>query len=160
MLPRNRLPRIMKHYSPTDRRNYGRHLKRLLDTWDRNGSTSGPTPWQIDDDDDNDDDELYVSIISELKYCRINHFKPSDSCKCYNSWATLHFVTAYLCLSCDSRNQYILLGVLYEVYFCGCTSAVPFAGYHEISYRSPLQYLSTKHKFHEEQLSDNHAYFA
>jgi hypothetical protein len=23
-----------------------------LDTWDRNGSTSGPTPWQIDDDDD------------------------------------------------------------------------------------------------------------
>jgi hypothetical protein len=27
-------------------------LKRLLDTWDRNGSTSGPTPWQIDDDDD------------------------------------------------------------------------------------------------------------
>ena len=26
-------------------------LKRLLDTWDRNGSTSGPTPWQIYDDD-------------------------------------------------------------------------------------------------------------
>jgi len=31
-------------------------LKRLLDTWDRNGSTSGPTPWQIYDDDDDDDD--------------------------------------------------------------------------------------------------------
>ena len=47
-MPRNRLPRIMKHYSPIGRRNHGRPLKRLLDTWDRNGSTSGPTPWQID----------------------------------------------------------------------------------------------------------------
>jgi hypothetical protein len=43
----------MKRYSPTGRRNHGRPLKGLLDTWDRNGSTSGPTPWQIDDDDDN-----------------------------------------------------------------------------------------------------------
>jgi hypothetical protein len=41
----------MKHYSPTGRRNHGRPLKRLLETWDRNGSTSGPTPWQIDDDE-------------------------------------------------------------------------------------------------------------
>jgi hypothetical protein len=60
-MPRNRLPRVMKHYSPTGRRNRGRPLNRLLDTWDRNGSTSGPTPWQIyyddDDDDDDDDDE-------------------------------------------------------------------------------------------------------
>jgi len=39
-------------YSPSGRRNYGRPLKRLLDTWDRNGSTSGPTPWQIYNDDD------------------------------------------------------------------------------------------------------------
>jgi hypothetical protein len=31
-MPRNRLPRIMKHYSPTGRRNRGRTLKRLLDT--------------------------------------------------------------------------------------------------------------------------------
>jgi hypothetical protein len=50
--PRNRLPSVMKHYSPTGRRNHGRPLKRLLDGWDRNGSTSGPTPWQIYDDDD------------------------------------------------------------------------------------------------------------
>jgi len=50
-MPRNRLPRVMKRYSPTRRRNHGRPLKRLLDTWDRNGSTSGPTPWQIYDDD-------------------------------------------------------------------------------------------------------------
>jgi hypothetical protein len=45
----------LKHYSPTGRRNHGRPVKRLLDTWD--GSTSGPTPWQIYDDDD---DELYI----------------------------------------------------------------------------------------------------
>jgi len=53
--PRNRLPRVMKHYSPNGRRNHGRPLKRLLDTWDRNGSTRGPSPWQIHDDDDDDD---------------------------------------------------------------------------------------------------------
>jgi hypothetical protein len=31
-MPRNRLPREMKHYSLTGRRNHGRLLKRLLDT--------------------------------------------------------------------------------------------------------------------------------
>jgi len=31
-VPRNRLPRVMKYYSPTGRRNRGRPLKRLLDT--------------------------------------------------------------------------------------------------------------------------------
>ena len=31
-MPRDSLPRIMKHYSPTGRRNRGRPLKRLLDT--------------------------------------------------------------------------------------------------------------------------------
>jgi Holliday junction resolvase RusA-like endonuclease len=31
-MPRNRLPRIMKHYYPTGRRNHDRPLKRLLDT--------------------------------------------------------------------------------------------------------------------------------
>jgi hypothetical protein len=31
-MPRNRLPRVMKHSSPTGRRNHGRPLKRLLDT--------------------------------------------------------------------------------------------------------------------------------
>jgi len=30
-MPRNRLPRVLKHHSPTGRRNYGRPLKRLLD---------------------------------------------------------------------------------------------------------------------------------
>jgi hypothetical protein len=55
-MPRNRLRRVMKHYSQTSRRNHGRLLKRLLDTWDRIGSTSGPTPWQIYDDDD----DIYI----------------------------------------------------------------------------------------------------
>jgi len=31
-MPHNRLPRVMKHHSPTGRRNYGRPLKRFLDT--------------------------------------------------------------------------------------------------------------------------------
>ena len=31
-MPRNRLPRVMKHYCPTGRRNHDRLLKRLLDT--------------------------------------------------------------------------------------------------------------------------------
>jgi len=53
-MSRNTLPGIMKHYSPTGRRNYGRPLKRLLDTRDRYGSTSGPTPRQIYGDDDDD----------------------------------------------------------------------------------------------------------
>jgi len=39
----NRLLRILKNYRPTGRRNQGRPLKRLLDMWDWNRSTSGPT---------------------------------------------------------------------------------------------------------------------
>jgi hypothetical protein len=31
-MPRNRLSRVMKHYSPIGKRNHGRLLKRLLDT--------------------------------------------------------------------------------------------------------------------------------
>ena len=50
-MPRNMLPRVMKYYSPNGRRNHGRPLKRLLDTWDRNGPTSGLSPRTIYDDD-------------------------------------------------------------------------------------------------------------
>jgi hypothetical protein len=45
----------MKHYCRTGRRNHDRPLKRLLDTWDRNGSTSGTTPRLIYIDNDDDD---------------------------------------------------------------------------------------------------------
>ena len=56
----NKLPRVMKHYSPTSRRNHGRPMKRLLGTWEGNGSTSGPTPWQIYDDDDEINNYIYI----------------------------------------------------------------------------------------------------
>ena len=62
-MPRDRLPRIMKHYSPTGRRNRGRPRKRHLDTWDRNGSTSGLTPWQTYDDDDKDTLQAFLSSL-------------------------------------------------------------------------------------------------
>ena len=69
-MSRNRLPRVMKHYSPTGRSYHGRNLKRLRDTWDRNGSTSGPTPWKIydDDDDDDDDDECEFVKLPNIKF--------------------------------------------------------------------------------------------
>ena len=68
-MPRNRLSRVMKHYSPTGRKNHGRPLKRLLDTWDRNGSTSGPTPWHISDDDDDDDDDDWNKHVIFFSNC-------------------------------------------------------------------------------------------
>jgi len=41
--------------------------KRLLDTWDRNGSTSGPTPWKIyDDDDDSCSSEEALCLLLQL----------------------------------------------------------------------------------------------
>ena len=67
-MPRNRLPRVMKHYYPTGRRNHGRPLKRLLDTRDRNGSTSGPSPWQIYDDDDSIRNSPVVHIMKEIYF--------------------------------------------------------------------------------------------
>ena len=57
-IPRNRLPRVMKYYSPTGRRNHGRPLKILPHTLDPNGSTSGPTPLKIHRYDDDDDDDV------------------------------------------------------------------------------------------------------
>ena len=51
---------------PTGRRNHGRPLRRLLATWDRNGSTIGPTPWQIYDDDDDDDDDVNCISVVDL----------------------------------------------------------------------------------------------
>ena len=40
--------------------------KRLLDTWDQNGSTSGPTPWKIDDDDDSCSSEEALCLLLQL----------------------------------------------------------------------------------------------
>ena len=81
-MSRNRLPTVMKHYSPTGRRNHGRLLKRLLDTWDRNGSTRGPTPWQIYDD-------IYIYIHTYIyTYIYIHtHIDGEElhECKIHNS---------------------------------------------------------------------------
>jgi len=80
-MPRNRLPRIMKQYFPTGRRNHGRPLKRLLDTWDRNGSTSGPNPWKIHDDYDDDVFEgwwvhWYITMTNERNISTFNTVIP------------------------------------------------------------------------------------
>jgi hypothetical protein len=52
------LPKIIKYYRPKARRNQQRPLKKLLNVWDRNVSTSDRTAWQLDDDDDDDDDDI------------------------------------------------------------------------------------------------------
>ena len=82
-MPRNRLPRVMKYYSPTGRRNHGRTLKRLLDTWDRNGSLSGPTPWQMYDDDD-DKNSRYNKKLP-LLLLLLNKYIKSGSSSCIKS---------------------------------------------------------------------------
>ena len=68
-MSRNRLPRVMKQYSVTGRKNYGRPLKRLLGTWDRKRWTSGPTAWQIYVDDD---DDIIYCIVSSIKNSRLD----------------------------------------------------------------------------------------
>jgi hypothetical protein len=54
-------------------------LKRLLDTWDRNGSTSGPTPWQIYNDDDVCLYETYINPHFWTDLNQILHTSPSWS---------------------------------------------------------------------------------
>jgi hypothetical protein len=82
----------MKCYSPTGRRNHGRPLKRLLDTWDRNGSTSGPTPWQTDDYDDDNDDDVQMKVVS-TQYSLVP----------FLLWNTLNFLEFWYSLSDTDR---------------------------------------------------------
>jgi hypothetical protein len=66
----------------TGRRNHGRPLKRLLDTWDRNGSTSGPTAWLIDDDycDVNCCDINCTTVgVVQTHFCVVPHEAASNS---------------------------------------------------------------------------------
>ena len=81
-MPRNRLPRVMKHYFPTGRRNYGRALKRLLDTWDRNGSTSGPSPWNM------------MMMMMMMNSENVGEFLPSLYFFCY-SLKDILYLTVY-----------------------------------------------------------------
>ena len=94
-MPRNRFPRVMKHYCPTGRRNHGRLLERLLDTWDRNGSTSGPTPWQVYDDDG---DCACVGYNKQLK----NSYLTLNSVS-LNLQAEIYKVFAFLYCYCQPR---------------------------------------------------------
>jgi hypothetical protein len=79
-MPRNRLPRVLKHYSPTSRRNHGRPLKRLLDSWDRNGSTSSPTPWRTYDDDDSMSAMVYVIGLYYNELCYVGFWYSAPCC--------------------------------------------------------------------------------
>ena len=68
-MPRDRLLTALKYYSPTGRRNKWRHLKRLLDMWDPNGSTGSITVCWLDDDDDDDDDDDVNDDDDDDEYC-------------------------------------------------------------------------------------------
>jgi len=91
----------MKHCSPTARRYHGRPLKRLLDTWDRNGSTSGPIPWQIYDDDD---DGLLPLRKDKVCWNNEDHTLPNrlvnteghDVCIIQRNLSSLQFSTLYI----------------------------------------------------------------
>jgi hypothetical protein len=107
-MPRNRLPRIIKHYSPTGRRNHGRPLKRLLDTWDRNGSTGGPTPWQIYDDDDDDDDENYVIHFISCNIIWLSHSSKSYTLFLIKVFRTFHCILWVVFLFFSITNVRIL----------------------------------------------------
>jgi hypothetical protein len=84
---------VMKHYSPTGRKNHDRPLKRLLDTWDRNGSTSGPAPRQIYDDDENIKEcDKRNSLISS-KLHMISIFSNNDRHRVPKTFTPLHCTT-------------------------------------------------------------------
>jgi len=98
-MPRNRLPRVIKHYSTKGRRNYRRPLKRLLDTWDRNGSTSGITPWQIyDDDDAYSKSKISIFLTTHQYFCHC--FRASKTK--FRNW-----VVTLLAMNARGDNVYI-----------------------------------------------------
>jgi hypothetical protein len=91
----------MKHYFPTGRRNYGSLLKRLLDTWDQNGSTVGPTPWQI-----YDDDKILVYY---------SHWKPKTACHIDILFKSLK--KAQFMVKCLIVNKWPAVRMFYHAYF-------------------------------------------
>jgi len=107
-MPRNRLPRVMKHYFPAGRRNHGRPLKRHLDTWDRNGSTSGPSPWQVYDDDDDDDD---VDDILAL----IFDFFPINFNLLILFWNELYSVCGRNCILYITRYVWYIIWINFNI---------------------------------------------
>jgi hypothetical protein len=81
---------------------HGRPLKRLLDTWDRNGSTSGPTPWQTYDDDD----ETTFSPHSVFM-CFVWIWEQTAIISLYSiNW--LVFITETECVYCAVRTESLI----------------------------------------------------
>jgi len=91
-MPRNRLPRVMKQYFPAGRRNHGRPLKKLLDAWDKNVSTSGPVPWKIDDDVDDDDDDDETDFFPRKKQYKLHVLASRTGPR---RRISIHFLLAY-----------------------------------------------------------------
>jgi hypothetical protein len=60
-IPHNRLPRVMKHYSPTGERNQGRKYFWTRET--RTGQQVAQLHDKYDDDDDDDDDDVQRFLI-------------------------------------------------------------------------------------------------
>jgi len=115
----------MKHNSPSGRRNYGWPLKRILGMWDRNGSTSGSTPWQTcDDDDDDDDDDDEIKQKDRLR--RITEIKQTKST--YRFLITMQGVDFLVTLSVGrssmsrERNQSVSLSTYAEHWSVSCSS--------------------------------------
>jgi hypothetical protein len=94
---------VMKYYSPAGRRNHGRSLKRFQDTWDRNGWTSGPTPWKIYDDDD---DEYILAVV--FLTC----------CTCDQSWKQYQNMHDWCYLHYWSYRATCVVYISAVIYFC------------------------------------------
>jgi hypothetical protein len=128
-MPRNRLPRVMKHYSPTGRRKYGRPLKRILDTWDRNRSTSAPTPWKICDDDDVDNDD------------------DNDSRAVYVCWKTVCFAwmfcagRRFVLVLANQWNCGVQLNIISGCRLCHSVKKVIVATFRDVHWRCKQQLL-------------------
>jgi len=103
---------------------------RDLDTWDRNGSTSGPTPWQIYAEDDDADDnagvnlELYCTVCAYIcwlyKWATTLNFQFSLSeKKLLTSRGTVRFSRTAVLYDCENvTNSHFLYTSIYRVSSC------------------------------------------
>ena len=89
-------------------------LKRLLDTWDRIGSTSGPTAWQIYDDDENTSMSLRYKmscLICDVVFMLQNI---SQSTTSISTMFCVHMYPFVFAVACSCMHPY-LLSLQYQV---------------------------------------------